>query len=56
MQKASKLRLNARQKKQKAIIARKIAGMSKKDKLKAMTPAGVQKLIDEAAAEMGAEE
>lgn len=46
------MKLSDRQKKQKNIIARKIAGMSKKEKLKAMTPKGVQKLLDDATAEL----
>lgn len=52
MEKASKLRLNARQKKLKKLVSKKIAGMNKKDKLKAMTPAGVQKIVDEATTEL----
>lgn len=52
MEKASKLRLTARQKKLKKLVGRKIAGMSKRDKLKAMTPKGVQKIVDEATAEL----
>ena len=48
----SRLILSKRQKELKKIVKQKISGMSKIEKLKSMTPAGVQKLMDDAAAEL----
>ena len=50
--KGSRLALNKRQKEIKKLVRSKIAGMSKKEKLKLMSPAGVQKLLDDAEAEL----
>ena len=48
--------LSPEQRKQSKIIRAKIAGMSQSEKLKLMTPAGVQKLLDESAEIMRAQE
>ena len=51
-----KLSLNEKQKRIQARVKAKISCMSAKEKLKCMSPAGVQKLLDEATKEIEAED
>jgi len=54
--KRSRIILNKRQKDIKKLVQKKISGMSKKEKLRAMTSSGIQELMDDAEAELKAKE